>query len=105
MYKDGLEMRLDKVHDKFGIPNVILDIGAHRGQFYSWSRKVWPETPIWMIEANDIHEPYLKAICDESENDNYVISTLGDMERDVKFITRSDKPHAEGASYYKEANY
>ena len=105
MYKEGSEMRLDKVHDKFGIPNVILDIGAHRGQFYSWSRKVWPETPIWMIEANDIHEPYLKAICDESENDNYVISTLGDMERDVKFITRSDKPHTEGASYYKEANY
>ena len=34
-----------------------------------------------------------------------MISALGDKEREVTFYTRSDKPHTEGNSYYKEANY
>ena len=36
---------------------------------------------------------------------NYLIAALGDEEREVTFYTRSDKPHTEGNSYYKEANY
>ena len=104
MYKEGSEMRLDLIRERFGIPNAILDVGAHRGQFFTWSKKVWPDTPIWMIEANEIHEPYLKELCSKY-NDQYLISTLGDSNRNVNFYTRSDKPTTEGASYYKETTY
>ena len=40
-----------------------------------------------------------------NNQDQYTIVTMGDIERNVNFYTRSDKPHTEGASYYKEANY
>ena len=38
-------------------------------------------------------------------NNVYLIAALGDEEREVTFYTRKDKPHTEGNSYYKEANY
>ena len=96
-------MRLDLVRERFGVPNAILDIGAHNGQFYSWSKRVWPDVGVFMIEANPLHESELKRL---SENgDNYLMAALGDEEREVTFYTRSDKPHTEGNSYYKEHNY
>ena len=97
-------MKLQEVKSIIGDPIAILDVGAHTGQFYSWAKNVWPNSIIWMIEANEVHESVLQSIT-ENNNDNYFIATLGDKERDVKFYTRSDKPQTEGASYYKESNY
>ena len=104
MYKSGEIIRLSEVKNIVSEPTTILDIGAHTGQFYHWAKNVWPTSTIWMIEANDVHEDTLRNLTMYSD-DNYVIATLGDTERDVKFYTRSDKPYTEGASYYKEANY
>ena len=104
MYKLGESMRLNEVK-KLGIdPVAILDIGAHSGQFYSWAKYEWPNSVIWMIESNEIHESTLKNLT-SSKNDEYLIAALGDKEREVTFYTRKDKPHTEGNSYYKEANY
>ena len=97
-------MKLQEVKSIIGDPIAILDVGAHTGQFYSWAKNVWPNSIIWMIEANEVHESVLQSIT-ENNNDNYFMATLGDKERDVKFYTRSDKPQTEGASYYKESNY
>ncbi len=104
MYKPGESIRLKDIKKEGFNPKTILDIGAHTGQFYGWAKNVWPNAFIWMVEANDCHEIALKNIVNNS-NDKYTIATLGDSERDVTFYTRSDKPHTEGASYYKEANY
>ena len=104
MYKDGHSMKLQDVKNIIGDPVAISDIGAHTGQFYSWAKDVWPTSVIWMIEANEVHESTLQNVIKDSD-DSYVIATLGDTERDVKFYTRSDKPQTEGASYYKESNY
>ena len=104
MYKLGESMRLNEVK-KLGIdPVTILDIGAHRGQFYSWAKYEWPDSVIWMVESNEIHESTLKNLT-SGKNDEYLIAALGDEEREVTFYTRKDKPHTEGNSYYKEANY
>ena len=40
-----------------------------------------------------------------NKDDEYLITALGDQEREVTFYTRKAKPHTEGNSYYKEANY
>tara|TARA_B100000287_G_scaffold126129_1_gene118245 strand:+ start:1116 stop:1763 length:648 start_codon:yes stop_codon:yes gene_type:complete len=105
MYKDGEEMRLYELKDlNIGIDN-ILDIGAHTGQFHGWARVYWPESFIYMIEANSVHESSLDRLSMISGNTKYEIAALGDEEREVTFYTRSDKPHTEGNSYYKEANY
>ena len=104
MYREGESMKLNSLKELGFNPKTILDIGAHKGQFYSWAKEVWPDSFIWMIEANDCHENILKNIV-SSNNDRYTIATIGDKEREVNFYTRSDKPWTEGASYYKEANY
>ena len=104
MYKDNETMRLEEVRDLGINPTSILDIGAHRGQFYGWVKRVWPDSVIWMVEANPLHEGTLRDIV-RNTNNEYLITALGDEERDVTFYTRKDKPHTEGNSYYKEANY
>ena len=104
MYRAGETMRLEEVRDMDINPNAILDIGAHTGQFHSWSKRVWPDVGVFMIEANPLHESHLDKLA-MMNGDNYLIDALGDEEREVTFYTRSDKPHTEGNSYYKEANY
>ena len=103
-YKSGEIMRLKEVRDLGINPVSILDVGAHTGQFYHWSKGVWPDSVVWMIEANHLHEGILKNLTDYN-NDGYLIAALGDEEREVTFYTRSDKPHTEGNSYYEEVNY
>ena len=103
-YREGESMRLDEVKKFIINPVAILDIGAHSGQFYGWAKNMWPNSVVWMIEANHLHEQTLKNIT-QFTNDEYFMAALGDEERDVIFYTRSDKPHTEGNSYYKEANY
>jgi len=103
-YKVGQIMRLKEVRDLGIDPTSILDIGAHTGQFYGWAKFEWPDSVIWMIESNEVHESTLKNLT-TGKNDEYLIAALGDKEREVTFYTRKDKPHTEGNSYYKEANY
>ena len=102
-YRPGESMRLNEVN-KFIQPESILDIGAHSGQFYGWAKSVWPNVPIFMIEANQVHAEKLKSIT-QNNHDNYLIAALGDKVRDVTFYTRKDKPWTEGNSYYKEHNF
>ena len=105
MYRSGESMKLEYLKNNLGFnPETILDIGAHQGQFYGWAKEVWPEAFVWMVEANDCHSYELNQLI-MNNNDEYTIAVMGDKERDVIFYTRSDKPHTEGASYYKEAAY
>jgi FkbM family methyltransferase len=103
-YRNGETMRLEEARNLGIYPNGVLDIGAHSGQFYGWAKRVWPDVPVFMIEANPLHETKLKNMTFMMD-DEYLIAALGDEERDVTFYTRSDKPHTEGNSYYKESNY
>ena len=97
-------MRLEEVRDMNINPNAILDIGAHTGQFHNWAKRVWPDVGVFMVEANPLHESALDRLA-MMNGDNYLIAALGDEEREVTFYTRSDKPHTEGNSYYKEHNF
>jgi len=103
-YRTGETMRLEEIKDMGINPNAILDIGAHTGQFHSWSKRVWPDVGVFMIEANPLHESVLDRLA-MMNGDSYLITALGDEEREVTFYTRSDKPQTEGNSYYKEHNY
>lgn len=104
MYRPGESMRLEDLKRKGFNPSTILDIGAHSGQFYRWAKNVWPDAFIWMIEANECHADILSNLTNQN-NDKYTIATMGDVEREVNLYTRTDKPHTEGASYYKESAY
>ena len=103
-YRHGQTMRLEEVRDLGIEPKAILDIGAHTGQFHSWSKRVWPDVGVFMIEANSLHKDTLNRLATDN-GDSYLIAALGDEVREVTFYTRSDKPYTEGNSYYKEHNY
>ena len=103
-YRDGETMRLEEVKDLGIEPKAILDIGAHTGQFHGWSKRVWPDVGVFMIEANPLHEDTLNRLAIEN-GDSCLIAALGDNVREVTFYTRTDKPYTEGNSYYKEHNY
>ena len=94
MYRDGEGMRLSDIQL---MPKDVLDIGAHTGQFYKWAKSAWPYCNVFMIEANPLHENTLLNLTANTK-DEYMISALGDKEREVTFYTRSDKPHTEGNS-------
>jgi FkbM family methyltransferase len=95
------ELRLEELNIN---PKTILDIGAHSGEFYGWAKKEWPNSVIWMIEANHLHDRTLYDLT-KNVDDGYAIAALGDEEREVTFYTRSDKPDTAGNSYYEESNY
>jgi len=103
-YRDGETMRLEEVRDLGINPKSILDIGAHTGQFHGWSKRVWPDVGVFMIEANPLHKDTLNKLATVN-GDSSLIAALGDEVREVTFYTRSDKPQTEGNSYYKEHNY
>tara|TARA_R100001377_G_C3192705_1_gene111280 strand:- start:88 stop:747 length:660 start_codon:yes stop_codon:yes gene_type:complete len=103
-YKSGETMRLEEIRDMGINPTSVLDVGAHTGQFYGWTKRVWPYSVVWMIEANHLHTTTLSNLT-KGKNDEFLIAALGDEEREVTFYTRSDKPHTEGNSYYEEVNY
>lgn len=104
MYKTGQSLRLHEITKMGYNPTRILDIGAHSGQFYGWAKYEWPISHIWMIEANSAHNEALQKLT-LNNTDEYLITALGDEEKEVIFYTRKDKPWTEGASYYKEINY
>ena len=52
-YKQGESIQLNRLKELEFNPKTILDIGAHTGQFYKLAKNIWPETFIWMIEANE----------------------------------------------------
>ena len=84
MYRAGETMRLEEVRDMGINPNAILDIGAHTGQFHNWAKGVWPDSAIFMIEANPLHESALDRLS-MMNGGNYLIAALGDDEREVPF--------------------
>ena len=59
-YKNGETMRLGEIRNLGINPTTILDVGAHTGQFYGWVKRVWPESVVWMVEANSLHTDTLK---------------------------------------------
>jgi len=89
-YKSGETMRLQEIRNMGINPTSILDVGAHTGQFYGWAKGVWPNSVIWMIEANHLHKGALSNLT-QGKNDEYLIAALGDEEREVIFYTGTNK--------------
>jgi FkbM family methyltransferase len=95
---------------KYFIPNSILDIGAHSGDFYKECLKQFPHAYYFLVEGNTECEPILKEL-----NVPYFIGLLGDKEGYVNFYksklfngctssTTGNSIYREKTSYYNEEN-
>lgn len=91
-------IKLKKYFEKENIS--CLDIGANTGQFFYKFKEFFPESYVLMIEANPYCDLFLK-----KTNGDYRILALSDTKKSLTFNTVGRKPHAKGASFYKEVHY
>src|SRR5205823_5671242 len=74
-----------------------LDIGAHKGDWATTFRRVFPDAQIFMIEADRRHEPSLKAV-----GFPYRIQVVGRSDGTVRFHTLENPGISQGASIFQE---
>ena len=92
----NIEQRFKFYRDKGSRFGNVLDIGAHEGNWTLLFKKIFQESKILMIEANETKEPILKLIGD------YKIALLGSEDnKEVNYFT-SDNDISTGNSIYKE---
>ena len=77
-------------------PSVVYDIGAYEGYWALDFLNIFEGVPIYMFEAQQIKEPFLKALCDNRPNLNYSIALLGATEGEAVHFEEN-----ETASYVK----
>lgn len=59
-------------------PSVVYDIGAYEGYWALDFLKIFEGVPVYMIEAQQTKEPFLKVLCDKQPNLHYAIALLGE---------------------------
>jgi FkbM family methyltransferase len=65
-------------------PTQIIDVGAYRGDWTRLARRVFPQTPVLMIEAQDTKRPDLETVCRELTDVRYVQALLGRSSGETK---------------------
>jgi FkbM family methyltransferase len=58
-------------------PASIIDVGAYQGDWSRLARRIYPNVPIYMLEANPEKEPFLSAAAQEIGAAEYRIALLG----------------------------
>jgi len=57
-------------------PRAVVDIGANRGKYSSFVHRMYPEAPIFLIEADAMHEEKLSSFVKDKEKLDYKIIVL-----------------------------
>jgi len=77
-------------------PKVVIDVGAHVGNWHNEARLRWPDAHFILIEAQEACRPFLEATGAE-----HYIAVLSDKEKEVTFYNRKNDIST-GASIYRE---
>ncbi len=79
-------------------PNVVLDIGCHKGDWHNQARLLWPNAHFILVDANPAN---LEAI--QATGAEHYIVVLADEEKEVTFYTRKDDQRGcTGDGIYRE---
>ena len=76
-------------------PKNVLDVGAHLGDWAKGFLKELPNSRLFMIEANEECEPYLKKI-----GHPYVLSLVGDRARTVTYYRSNSNKLSTGSLFH-----
>lgn len=80
-------------------PEAVVDIGANKGKYSAFIRRMFPETTILLLEADDKHEAKLKGFCEGKPGIEYKIALLAATENEqVKWFGGGDT----GNSMFRE---
>lgn len=83
-------------------PRTILDIGAHRGIWSEEAHQIWPESKIWMFEANEQARQNLEQI---KHLGGYEIVLLGEKNKSKVPYYMCTKDNNTGNSIYREQTW
>jgi FkbM family methyltransferase len=69
---------------------TIVDVGASDGRWCEEARRFFPKARLFMIEANDVHEPGLRAFKERVAGSDYVLAAAGREVGQVHFEISDD---------------
>lgn len=84
-------------------PQVIYDIGAHKGDWAKETKNVFPNAQFFLFEANPRHQPELAAT-----DFPYFLALLGQQEQITSFYSNGstgDSIFPEQTKHYQGSNY
>jgi FkbM family methyltransferase len=64
---------------------TVIDVGASDGRWSNTLRPFYPTASYFLIEANKVHEPKLKAFKKKHNNVDYVLAAAGDIIGSIYF--------------------
>ena len=64
---------------------TVIDVGASYGKWSKVVRRFYPAAFYFLIEANKVHEPKLKAFRQRHDNVDYVLAAAGDIIGELYF--------------------
>ena len=80
------------------IPEAVIDIGANKGKYSAFVRRMFPQTSILLIEADAMHEQKLSQFCEGKEGVEYKIAILSSSVESVPWYGGGDT----GNSMFRE---
>lgn len=89
--------RLNKLKNENFIPKSFLDIGANFGDYSKMIKNIWPDTDVFMIDANPYNESYLK-----NTGYEYLMCLLTDRINVYDFYINKKDINSTGCSIYRE---
>lgn len=96
---DILQSRLITLKNSGFTPRTILDIGAHQGSWSKLVRQIWPESTIFMIEANTDHKQELQQV---AWTNGFEIALLGEKAKKAVDYYASTSAFDTGNSIFRE---
>jgi len=94
---DIQDKRLEHLKSLGFIPKVILDIGAHHGDWARLAKQIFPNSNILMFEANQDNEQILK-----NSGFDYEIALLGNVDNESVDYYAIKSGYTTGNSIFKE---
>lgn len=71
------ELAYQRLKTKGFTPAAIIDVGAYQGNWTRLVRRVFPDVPVLMVEAQESKRPFLEEICRELGGVRYERALLG----------------------------
>jgi FkbM family methyltransferase len=80
------------------VPEAVIDVGANKGKYSAFIRRMFPETSILLLEADAMHEQKLSQFCEGKEGVEYKIAVLSSSVESVPWYGGGDT----GNSMFRE---
>ena len=82
----SLHWSLEHLKKKGFNPEMIIDVGAYKGNWTMDVLEVFPSSKILMVDAQRKMESYLQELCSKHKNVEYIISLLSSRDGDEKLF-------------------